>query len=278
MEHLKTALEARGFVLNPPASPDDLAALEADLGAPLPLPVRAMYEQFDGLEVDDGLVYQPLSARRAKNALADLRAPYEDLGTPGLLRFGVPVFRDAGDNYLVYSLLPECPDRLIFSEHDGLFEPDVWFPTLEAVFEVGHDATTDAWDMPPTYPAIAGTVPGDDEAADACLTAWRSRGGLEGQFFLSLACDVLPRSREGELTEWLAQATAEELRPIYRSLGARAAPGAAQILEALLHRVKAQGGAFAQHTRWIVETLAELETPEAAEALQRWNAPSPRSG
>lgn len=93
-----------------------------------------------------------------------------------------------------------------------------------------------------------------------------------------LACAGLPKSREREPSSWLAQATAEELRPISRSLGARATPGAVQILEALLHRVKAQGEAFAQHTRWIVDTLTELETPEAMEALQRWNAAPPRSG
>lgn len=273
MEHLKSALEARGFTLSPPASPDDLAALEAELGAPLPAPVRAMYEQFTDLQDHQGLVYEPLSARRAMGALADLRAPYEELGTSGLLSFGVPVFRDAGDNYLVYGMLPECPDRMVLSGHDQLFEPTVLFPTLEAVFEFQYDELA----APPTYPTISGTLAGDHDAANACVTAWQRRRGLEGQFFLALACSVLPLSHDDELISWLDLATAEDLRPLCRSLGQRGTSGSVRALEALLYRVTAQGGEFARHTRWIAATLAEIETPDAQKALQHWNAASPGS-
>ncbi|UQN06544.1 hypothetical protein [Deinococcus sp. QL22] len=275
MQHLKADLQARGFILSPPASPEDLAALEADLGVPLPAPVRAMYELFDDLEDYQDLAYELLSIRRARAALAELRAPYENLGTPSLLRFGLPLFRDAGNNYLVYSMLHECPDRLVLSEHDMLFEPEVLFPTLTAVFEARCDPDTAALDFPPTYPVIAGTVPGDSEAADACIRAWRSRTGLEAGFFLSLACSVLPQTRLEELIHWLNEVAAEGLRPLYRSLGRREAPEAVPVLEALMHRVQTQGERFTVHTRWIEETIAEIGTPDARAALLRLNTPVP---
>ncbi|WP_133161804.1 SMI1/KNR4 family protein [Deinococcus koreensis] len=277
MQKLIASLRSRGLEVNPPATPEQLEALEAALGYPVPAPVRELYEAFDGIVDDEqGDMWCRIhTLEDTIAALEDFRAPYEEVQSPALANVGIPLFNDGGDNYLVYCTLTECSGRIIYSEHEMTFEPQVIFADLREAFEARYELDDGDLKIPQIYPARAGDFPGDEASADACIQAWRSNPDEVGLFFLALACGVLPREREGEMLTWLNEVDRYSVRPIYDSLGRRRTAEAVPALETLMHRTKAAGDSFSSELGWIAQAIASIDTVEAKEALIRLDRTMP---
>ncbi|WP_255673452.1 SMI1/KNR4 family protein [Deinococcus sp. 14RED07] len=189
--HLLQHLHALGLTPHPPATPADLSRVEQMLGLELPTPVRDLYLTLGGL---DGPQQEVMWCRLhdlsdIAPTLNDLNAPLHELA-PRLVNYGIPLFNDGGDNYLVFTLLPECPGRLVYSTSGDDFSPEVLFRSLHEPF-FAHWLEGELI-LPQGYQAQPAQTQDDERAHRACLMRAQQCTGYEAHFFESLAAGLAP--------------------------------------------------------------------------------------
>ncbi|BBN95585.1 cell wall assembly and cell proliferation coordinating protein [Deinococcus grandis] len=189
--HLLDHIRSLGLTPNPPATLESVERLEQTLGLELPAPVRDLYLTLDGLDGPQREVMwcRLLDLSDIAPALNDLNAPLHELA-PSLVNYGIPLFNDGGDNYLVFTLLPECPGRLVYSTAGDDFSPEVMFRNLhEPFFAHWHGGELI---LPQGYTAQPEPTTADALARQACLQRAQHATEYEAHFFQSLAAGLTP--------------------------------------------------------------------------------------
>jgi hypothetical protein len=282
MQEIMEQLKAYGAVLNPPATPEAIASLETKLGTSLPAELKAVYAAFDGM-CDNGKLWFFLSNIEEVLNTYDEFSDLEFFDEIELTQLGIPIANHEHGT-LVYLTLTECPDRIVYIPHESSVDLSrIRWASMADLLQHACGGNREAISF---YPDRAGERSDDGDAADACIARWLNTEGDEWPvFFLTLACNILPKSRLNEMLGWLEKAPLYHMRTIYWSLAERwpssqANSDALPALEAAMLRAEKQGGTGTINgdLGWIAGAIASFGTREARDTLLRLgNKLSPHS-